>query len=94
MSDYVLFHDDFLLDLEKEFWLSHPEDSNDEWDDVDLDLQGFCLVAAFLHGDRHSYWVHERMDWSQHVKHLQHTDRFHCKYRMSNESFDKLVSHL
>jgi hypothetical protein len=45
MSDYVLFHDDFLSDLEKEFELSHPEDSNDEWDDLDLDLEGVCLVA-------------------------------------------------
>jgi hypothetical protein len=94
MSDYVLFQDDFLSDLEKEFGLSHPEDSNDEWDDLDLDLEGFCLMASFLYGERQSYWVHERMDWSQHVKHLQHTDRFHCKYRMSKESFDKLVDHL
>ncbi len=94
MSDYVLFDDDFLSDLEKEFGLSHPEYSNDGWDDLDLALEGFCLVAAFLFGDGQSYWAHKRMDWSQHVKHLQHTDRFHCKYRMSKESFYKLFDHL
>jgi hypothetical protein len=53
MSNYVLFDDDLLSDLEKKFGLLHPEDSNDEWDDLDLDLEGFCLVAAFcLEKDR------------------------------------------
>jgi hypothetical protein len=94
MSNYVPFNDDFLLDLEKEFGSLRPEDSNDEWDDLDLDLEGFCLVAAFLFGERKSYWAHKCKDWLQHVKHLQHTDRFDCKYCMSKESFDKLVNHL
>jgi hypothetical protein len=82
------------LDLEKQFGLLHPEDSNDEWDDLDLDLEGFCLVAAFLFGERKSYWVHKHKDCLLHVEHLQHTNRLHCKYHMSKESFDKLVDHL
>jgi hypothetical protein len=79
--------------LEKEFELLHLEDSNDEWDDLDLDLEGFCLMGAFLFGERKSYWAHKCKDWSQHFERLQHTGRFHCKYRMSKESLDKLVNH-
>jgi hypothetical protein len=79
MSNYVPFDDDFLSDLEREFGLLHPGDSNDEWDDLDLDLEGFCLVAPFIFGERKSYWVHKPKDWSEHIEHLQHTDRFHCK---------------
>jgi hypothetical protein len=95
MSDFVPFDNDFLSDLEKEFGLLHPRDSNDEWDDLDLDLEGFCLVAAFLFGERASFWVHKRKDsWAEHIEYLEHTDRIHCKYCMSNESFDKLVDHL
>ena len=44
------------------------------------------------HEHSHSNVVEQRMNWAEHIEHLERRGTFHRMYRMSLASFNKLVS--
>jgi len=78
--------DDSLMDF---------SDSNDDSSmstvNSDNSLLQFCLVTMRL--SEQSVKCHRcKIDWENHALILRHEKQFNCKYRMSYESFNKLVS--
>ena len=73
-------------------------DSSDSDDDSsmytvnsDNSLLQLCLITMRL-SERAVKCHHCRFDWENHALILRHEKQFDCKYRMSYESFNKLVS--
>ena len=59
--------------------------------DDDEDALHFLLLASSLKQPRKSYWVHQRVNWDEHVAKLLHENRFHTRYRIPLEDFQFLV---
>jgi hypothetical protein len=73
-------------------------DSSDSDDDSsmytvnsDNSLLQLCLITMSL-SERAVKCHRSRIDWENHALILRHEKQFDCKYRMSYESFNKLVS--
>ena len=85
---------------------NRPEEP-DGWDfignlDIEAEQQSFLLIAAVAFSFLESYeqnskpvqipkWVHQQIDWNEHVTKLLHENRFQREYRMSLEAFNQLL---
>jgi hypothetical protein len=49
------------------------------------------LIGATVGEQRAPKWQLDRLDWAKHVDHQTHTDEFTKKYRMTLETFNKLL---
>ena len=72
-------------------------DSDDEMEDELVAVSAavsYCVSAGEEAGERASFYVRDRLEWSQHVQQLmsESGDAFSRVYRMKYASFNKLCS--
>lgn len=101
LHKFIVHHDHYLqclLLLRMEFDVS-SRTSSDASDDAsddnstgsDLSLAEVICIASLALSSRANRLVVKRINWHLHTQSLLHENLFHVKYRMSLESFNKLL---
>jgi len=65
------------------------DDEEDAWNDMEEEM---LLLFANLKEERKIKWQHDHLNWDEHVAKLEHEEEFDQTYRMSHESFIKLLN--